>query len=305
MQEAASRAARHDETLSHSIIRRLRAGGLPQMVDWFDPMLLAKIGVREMVSGTMGQYADQRLMQAATDGASEQKLRERYDYSGATAAQMRYGEGLWVDYISDLGDGFEATYAMAYLMAQDRLDVQSAKGAATPLNGGVTLPAGDILIMGGDQAYPQSSQQEYQDRLLDPYNWAFSTPNPQRKLFALPGNHDWYDGLGAFDSLFCSVRNLIAKDIGKPIGGWRCQQHRSYWAIKLSEHWWIWGADIQLEGVFDDAQRDYFHIKSEQTGPGDNIIICLAEPSWSHDNYDNLHDIAYLARKHGDRKSVG
>ncbi len=34
------------------------------MVDWFDPALLARIGVRDIISGTIGQYADQRLMQA-------------------------------------------------------------------------------------------------------------------------------------------------------------------------------------------------------------------------------------------------
>ena len=250
-----------DVALGEQIIDRLRRRQLPQMVDWFDPMLLAKIGVRTIVSATMGQYADQRLMQAATDRVTEEELARRYDYSDeyAEAAQ----KGLWVDYISDLGDGFEATYAMAYLMAPESLTVKGVNKADEH-----RLPAGEILVMGGDQAYPQSSVQEYQDRFLDPYNWAYTTDTPRRKLFALPGNHDWYDGLGAFDSLFCSARDRISGGIGKQIGGWRCHQHRSYFAIKLPHDWWIWGADIQLAGVLDDSQRDYFDLVSKKATVG-------------------------------------
>jgi hypothetical protein len=50
----------------------------------------------------------------------------------------------------------------------------------------------------------------------------------ERKLFALPGNHDWYDGLGAFDNLFCQNRDPLLERNGRRIGGWRCVQHRSY-----------------------------------------------------------------------------
>jgi hypothetical protein len=153
--------------------------------------------------------------------------------------------------------------------------------------------------MGGDQVYPDATKQEYSNRLRDPYDWAFSTTDPGRKLFAIPGNHDWYDGLSAFSALFCSARDRISKGQGTQIGGWRCQQHRSYFAIKLPHDWWIWGPDIQLADNLDDSQRDYFDLMSEQTKPGDNIILCLAEPSWLHKNYDNLHEISMLARKHG------
>ena len=290
MQDVPERSVSETRELSTAILSHLRSGKLPQMVDWLDPVMLAQIGMRTIVSGTLGQYADQRLMQAATDKADEAALIARYNFADGPDAIPP--DAVWVDYISDLGDGFEATFAMASLMAPDSLNV---KGASAP------LPAGKILIMGGDQAYPQSSAQEYKDRLIDPYNWAYplgEQERPERKLFALPGNHDWYDGLGAFDSLFCTVRNLIAKGKGNRIGGWECAQHRSYFAIRLPHDWWIWGADIQLDGVFDKAQRDYFHIMSEQALAGHKIVICLAEPSWLHERYENLLDIAYLARKH-------
>jgi hypothetical protein len=147
-----------------TIVERLRRGDLPQMVDWFDPGLLAKVGVRTVISSTLGSYTDQRLMQAATDNAQdESELANRYNYSGETikiADKLVVTEQLpaekdgavWVDYIADLGDGFEATYAMAYLLAADELKVA---GEPAP------LPAAPLLIMGGDQVYPDATKQEY------------------------------------------------------------------------------------------------------------------------------------------------
>ncbi|NOU06837.1 MAG: hypothetical protein HOO99_11710 [Hyphomicrobiaceae bacterium] len=272
------------------------------MVDWFDPGLLAKVGVREVISSTLGSYTDQRLIQASTDNASEERLKHRYNYSGvgvntsgdkpapSQAIAADANGAVWVDYIADLGDGFEATYAMAYLLAADELQV---KGESSP------LPAGQLLIMGGDQVYPDATKQEYSNRLRDPYDWAFSTTDPKRRLFAIPGNHDWYDGLSAFSALFCSARDRISKGLGTQIGGWRCHQHRSYFAIQLPHNWWIWGPDIQLVDNLDDSQRDYFDLMADLTKPGDNIILCLAEPSWLHRNYDNMHEISMLARKNG------
>ena len=278
------------------IIERLQKGALPQMVDWFDPGLLAKVGMRSIISATLGQYTDQRLMQAASDNASEAELIARYDYSGTRNAKPENAlaqdanGAVWIDYIADCGDGFEATYTVAYLLAPEELKV---RGAAEP------LPAGKLLIMGGDQVYPDATKQEYQSRLRDPYDWAFKTDNPQRKVFAIPGNHDWYDGLSAFCALFCSARDRISGGKGTQLGGWRCQQHRSYFAIKLPHNWWIWGPDIQLADNLDDSQRDYFDLMADQTDKGHNIILCLAEPSWLHKNYDNLHEISMLARKKG------
>lgn len=59
------------------------------------------------------------------------------------------------------------------------------------------------------------------------------------------------------------------------------------------------GPRYPARGDLDDPQRDYFDIISDHTKPGDKIVICLAEPSWHHQNYDNLHEISMLARKRG------
>src|SRR5262245_62508988 len=102
-----------------SPLRQLRKGRLPKMVSWYDPRLLARVGVRTIVSSVFGQYADQRLMQAVTDPVGDAELARRYDYrDGAAAADPRHHisadetGAYWIDYVADVGDGFEATYAM-------------------------------------------------------------------------------------------------------------------------------------------------------------------------------------------------
>jgi hypothetical protein len=284
-----------------SPLRQLRKGRLPKMVSWYDPRLLARVGIRTMVSSVFGQYADQRLMQAVTDRCDDEELCRRYDYSDLKAGD-RYRRiatdetgALWIDYVADVGDGFEPTYTMAYLLAQDSLDVRGAGN----------LRHGEILIMGGDQCYPQATREEYKKRLLLPFEWAFSARDPDRKLFAIPGNHDWYDGLNSFDSLFCSSRDRLSEAKGNAIGGWQCQQHRSYWAIRLPYNWWIWGADIQFSKYLDTPQVNYFDAMARQMEPGDKLIICLAEPSWmiadlqGQDEEENFFKITSIARARG------
>jgi hypothetical protein len=286
-----------------SPLRQLRKGMLPRMVSWYDPRQLARVGIRTLVSSVFGQYADQRLMQAVTDTAEDQELVGRYDYCGAADSDPQKCLGMddtgayWIDYVADVGEGFEPTYTLAYLLAQDSLEVRGAG----------RLRHGEILIMGGDQCYPQATREEYRSRLLLPFNWAYSVPDPDRKLFAIPGNHDWYDGLTAFDSLFCSSRDKLSHAKGNIIGGWQCQQHRSYWAIRLPYNWWIWGADIQFSKYLDTAQVNYFERVAEQMGANDNLIICLAEPSWlladlqGQDEEENFFKITTIARKRGAR----
>src|SRR5262249_47752085 len=103
-----------------SPLRQLRTGQLPKMVSWYDPRLLARIGVRTIISAVFGQYADQRLIQAVTDPADDKELIARYDYSDVNSADARKrldrdADGaFYVDYIADVGDGFESTYTLAY-----------------------------------------------------------------------------------------------------------------------------------------------------------------------------------------------
>ncbi|OLE26302.1 MAG: metallophosphoesterase [Actinobacteria bacterium 13_1_20CM_3_71_11] len=220
-------------------------------VPWLSPGQLAGTALRVVLSEWFGAYLDKRELQQALP-------------------TVIYDEGtgrseLWFDYVADLGDGFDPTYTMAYLLAQPEVTVE-----------GRTLPRGQLLVMGGDEVYPTPSNQQYEDRTKGPYKAALPVPPrgaPQPSVYALPGNHDWYDGLTAFLRLF--ARN--GKD---RVGGWRAAQARSYFAIQLPHRWWLFAVDTQFGSYIDTPQLEYFHEVARLVYPGDKVILCPPTPGW-------------------------
>ena len=101
-------------------IRREDLVRLPGMTGWFGPVLLIKLLWRVIVSDLFGQYADRRLMEAALDPATK---KDHVDRAKIGLSPGNDG-ATWIDYVSDLGDGFDATYAIAYLLAQPRITVE-------------------------------------------------------------------------------------------------------------------------------------------------------------------------------------
>lgn len=222
------------------------------MVGWFDARQLLGTAIKTVVSAMFGAYADKREIQAALS------VPDKYDYSNR--------EQIWIDYMSDTGDGFDATFTMAHLLSEEYRVV----------DGNETLK-GDILILGGDQVYPVATRDEYKDRFRGPFDAACRNQknydgSREHHLYAVPGNHDWYDGLSNFIKIFCQKRT---------IGSWNTKQKRSYFAIKLPHNWWLWGIDIQLEADIDFPQLQYFeNVGAHEMQPGDKVILCTAEPSW-------------------------
>jgi hypothetical protein len=238
-------------------------------VPWLGPVQLAGTALRVVLSQWFGAYLDKREMQNA--------LPSRVYDEGAGAAEV------WFDYVADLGDGFDATYSIAYLLAQPQLTVD-----------GVELPRGRMLIMGGDEVYPTASTLQYEDRTKGPYQAAMPVPpaaGPQPSLYALPGNHDWYDGLTAFIRFF-------AKDGKDHLGGWCNAQARSYFAIELPHRWWLFAIDTQFGAYIDEPQLRYFHEAAGQLRPGDRVILCPPTPGWveSQDDAQAYDAIDYFVR---------
>ncbi|MGD9905258.1 MAG: hypothetical protein AB7U83_17460 [Vicinamibacterales bacterium] len=244
------------------------------MVRWFDPAQLLRTGVKSLVSLLVGEQSDRRIVQALAA-----RRQEYYDHSihyrdGRRGPQPRRDaprDDIWIDFTCDTGDGFNSTYAVAYAMAQPSLTVDGPDGAP------VTLPRGDLLVFGGDEVYPTPSREEYQRRLVAPYTAAFGDDEPEERphVYAVPGNHDWYDGLSAFTRLFCS-------DIGgRRFAGWWTRQRRSYFVLKLPHRWWLVGSDGQLQSDLDVPQIEHMReIAARHMERGDKVILCLSMPVW-------------------------
>lgn len=241
-------------------------GFTPQpQVPWLAPMLLLRTGVRTGLAMIFGSYLDKRELQGVLPA-------RWYEQPGTD------GE-LWLDYVADLGDGFDATYSVAHLLAQPQLTV-----------GEHVLPRGQVLLMGGDQVYPSAHMRAYEDRTKGPYTAALPLPpadGPQPTLYALPGNHDWYDGLTAFLRMFVGER-------ADNIGGWRLEQTRSYFAVQLPHRWWLFGVDEAFGDYLDDPQLVYFEKAAAALGPDDKVIVASPSPTWTTGGYEPLD---YFLRK--------
>jgi hypothetical protein len=247
----------------------------PRMTRWYSLPRLLSIGIRAAVSTVFGEFADRRSTMAAERALNPAALDPELDYRGFGNADF------WFDFAADTGDGWDSTYAIARLLANPQLTVDEENKH---------LPRGRFLILGGDQVYPTPSHQDYLDKFLAPFDAAHRiNPWPRESapdLYAIPGNHDWYDGLAAFLDLFC-WRQLpgpwsVARK-GRTIGGRNTRQTRSYFALALPHNWWVWGFDAQLTLYIDQQQINFFsHVAGEWMAPGSRLILCVAQPDWAY-----------------------
>ncbi|KAB1131319.1 metallophosphoesterase family protein [Micromonospora sp. DT46] len=255
-QDGAAESAHTSESAGGRAARRPRGtdprelGFTPRKpVPWLAPFLLISTGIRTLLAMLFGAYLDKRELQNSLDAG--------------IARQVGPDGGLWLDYVADLGDGFNATYSVAYLIAQPELEVD-----------GHRLPRAQTLVMGGDQVYPSAAFEAYEDRCKGPYQAALPVTPPERPtLFAVPGNHDWYDGLTAFLRLFVRSRD-------RHFGGWETGQSRSYFAVELPAGWWLLGLDDQSGSYLDDPQLTYFDRVAERLGPQSRVILAVPAPTW-------------------------
>ncbi|GKV30407.1 hypothetical protein SLEP1_g39219 [Rubroshorea leprosula] len=234
---------------------------------------------------------DMRMMQAAMtkvhDGAQQGDL--LYDH-------LSEKEDLWFDFMADTGDGGNSSYTVARLLAQP--SIQLSRGDSVS-----TLPRGDLLLIGGDLAYPNPSAFTYERRFFCPFEYALQPPSwykqehiaakkpelPEQlselkqydgpQCFVIPGNHDWFDGLHTFMRYICHKSWL---------GGWFMPQKKSYFALQLPKGWWLFGLDLALHCDIDVYQFKFFSdLIKDKVRESDSVIIMTHEPSWLLDWYWN------------------
>jgi hypothetical protein len=229
------------------------------MVRWYHPPNLVRTGIDVLLSTLFGRHSDPRLLEALNpkNGSTF------YDYSSRADVDGRF----WLDYAADTGDGWNPTYAVARELAKKQLHFAAPDGSE------LVAARGSVLVFGGDEVYPVASRGGYRVRLEQVYRAAFAaSTGPLPDVFALPGNHDWYDSLASFLRVFCTQRAF---------GGCATRQERSYFALRLPHDWWIFAVDIQLARDIDGPQTEYFREIAEQFMKGDaRIILCTPEPHW-------------------------
>ena len=285
------------------------------MVRWFAPAEILRGAYGEFFGRLFGAFADSRETQAALREpvvhhrqgwipGGRMATIDPEDYSVLCNDQLPFQkEPEWpselvVDYVADIGDGFSPTFAVARQMAEP----------VTRIGTDVVLPRGRLLVMGGDEVYPAAGPEHYRNRTIGPYRTAYpplpdadqspqiiqlaSDGGPDQStvespdesdldsrvpLFAIPGNHDWYDGLSAFLERFTVYKS---GDDDSRRRGWSLHQTRSYFALQLNETWWMWGIDIALNADIDTPQMQYFRQVAAMMPADARIILCTGKPAW-------------------------
>jgi len=259
------------------------------MTEWFSPAVLIQMARQAVTTTLFSNYADRRLTQAALDDKNLDAVSDRYDL---TQHFKKDADGaFWIDYVADVGDGFDSTYAVAYLLGQPYIDIPGLDHK---------LPRGGLMIMGGDEVYPAATVADYNKRLFDVYKKAFpreSVADDERPLaFVIPGNHDWYDGLSIFLAKFCAADRFELDGKKYFLGGWKIsQQHRSYFSLKLPDNWWIWAFDSQVDDAdIDLPQFKYFKTVANKMPENAKIILFASVPSWAKFNESQKGKDSYL-----------
>lgn len=217
----------------------------------------------------------------------------------------------WFDYLADAGDGTRAMYSLAYLCLSNLWVGVPSDNDELPPSGdtravkfesetGFTreLPRGQFLFVGGDTAYHAADYMTLGNRIHQPFQWAYldlglsEETDPNRPIFGIPGNHDYYDQLDGFRRQFRKpirpepvpgASNLDKAQLG--VAGFRRAQQASYVALQLPFGWWLWGLDTEV-GQIDRRQQKFFRERGAEAkspaGPPPKLIIATCSPTTFH-----------------------
>jgi hypothetical protein len=216
------------------------------------------------------------------------------------------GRDLWLDYVSDTGDDVSVSRAVARLVVEPyELPDPDASGRY------LVAPRGELLLFGGDTAYPVATAQEITNRVLVPFNEALADKDATpRVLLGIPGNHDWYDGLDGFGRMFrrrppedeadarpsmlgvsrpmldyyaeWAREFVLGGKVEKPkalvLAGYVPVQNASYFLLPLTPHIHLYGVDRQLKTI--DSRQKRFFVEWSREHADARPWVLLPDPLW-------------------------
>lgn len=194
------------------------------------------------------------------------------------------GNAYWLDFVADTGDAPALVYCLARAMQRDKLVFTRDDGSTSE------LPRGRLLVLGGDSAYPVADEGALRERWQAPLVWAHrasgaALPEKPIPVYAIPGNHDYYDALDGFNRQF---RKQATADLtpsfkyptsGPPLTlpGYTRSQSASYFALELPFDWHLWGVDLGAQPdeskPIDVRQQQYFRELHGGKAPAKLIVV--------------------------------
>ncbi|KAF7829742.1 uncharacterized protein G2W53_012075 [Senna tora] len=187
---------------------------------------------------------DMRMMQAAMSRVNDRDQQGDLLYDHFTEK-----DDFWFDFMADTGDGGNSSYAIAKLLAQPSIRLREDDTV-------LTLPRGDLLLIGGDLAYPNPSAFTYERRLFVPFEYALQPPS-------------WY------------TAEQIAVNKPEVPGGVALKQYNGPQCFVIP-------GNHALHGDIDVYQFKFFsELVKQKVQEDDSVIIITHEPNWILDWYWN------------------
>lgn len=279
-----------------------RSEGLPRAIAWFGFRSFWGHLRRFAASAIATEDVDTRDWMEPTEPA--EFARRAAEVLGApghcpTLAQC-LGRDVWIDFVSDTGDDAELSERLAKMFFREYL----APDPTDPERQ-ILLPRGDILLHGGDVAYPVATADEIHDRLVVPWNRGIrevGDDTQTRVLLGIPGNHDWYDGIDGFARMFrerhygedpeAQTVPLDTKFLGRAmqyvgqflagetlkkskalvLSGYKPIQRSSYFVLPITPTVHLHAVDRQLRRI-DYRQRRFFQEWCKQHKEAARILV--------------------------------
>lgn len=146
------------------------------------------------------------------------------------------GRDVYIDFVADTGDDAAVSRAVARLVfaAYEVPDPDAPQSF-------VVIPRGDVLLFGGDTAYPVATAEEIMSRVIGPWNSVLDElpdDGRARVLLGIPGNHDWFDGLDGFARMF-----------RRPAGGSPAPPSSDVVSPTMLEHYAAWAREFLRGGT--------------------------------------------------------
>ncbi len=199
------------------------------------------------------------------------------------------GEDFWFDDVADMGDGFDGTAPVAWLIGRREIDLPDDRFGDLPTPP-ARLPRAQLVVFGGDEVYPFAKAGAYEAQTELPYAMGLEggPDGSDPTLVAIPGNHDWLGGIEHFEKMFRSERPFA--------GQWKTPQKENWWHVQLPQGWWLWGIDTGLDNELVGPQVEYFTEAAARLRAGDRVILCTPVPMWQmrqkhRENYAQLRSV--------------
>ena len=257
-----------------------------------------------------------RVLEIIGPRATRTTAQAMAEREGTLAEAM--GGDVWIDFVSDCGDDVTVSEMVAKMFVAE-YEVSDPDAPTEKL----VLPRGDILFLGGDLAYPVATVLEMTRRLVEPWNRVLEqhTAGGPRVLLAVPGNHDWYDGLDGFSRLCqapCAFEDRaptssdpdplhpqpdehpvlawaeafargdqVKKPTALALAGYLPVQRASYFRLPLAPGLDLFAVDRQLKRV-DPRQQAYFAIPG---APARLVVLPDPARAWGE---ERTHGVATL-----------